>query len=76
MNAKKPSLRAAINAKCKECLYDPRAGKGSWRQQVEACTSPSCPLYDVRPKSSEKTGNSASKNPVPEGLRRWKESQK
>ena len=36
------SLRKAINAKCKECLYDPY-DKGTWRQQVQACTSPKCP---------------------------------
>ena len=43
------SLRSAINAKCKECIYDPVGGKGTWRQQVEACTSRSCPLFAVRP---------------------------
>lgn len=46
------SFRAAIDAKCKECIYDPIAGKGTWRQQVEACTSRSCPLYPVRPVST------------------------
>lgn len=46
------SLRAAVNAKCKECIYDPIAGRGTWRQQVEACTSRSCPLFAVRPTSS------------------------
>lgn len=45
------SLRAAINAKCKECIYDPMGGGGNWRQQVEACTSRSCPLFPVRPTS-------------------------
>lgn len=45
------SLRAAINAKCRECIYDPIGGKGNWRQQVEACTSPKCPLYAVRARS-------------------------
>lgn len=45
------SLRKAINDKCKECIYDPGSGQGTWRQQVEACTSYSCPLYPVRPKS-------------------------
>jgi hypothetical protein len=43
------SLRKAINAKCRECIYDPNGGGGTWRQQVEACSSPSCPLYVVRP---------------------------
>lgn len=45
-----PSLRQAINAKCKECIYDP-IGRGTWRQQVEACTSYACPLYPIRPKA-------------------------
>ena len=43
------SLRAAIDAKCKECIYDPYGGAGTWRQQVAACTSPSCPLFALRP---------------------------
>lgn len=42
------SLRKAINAKCKECIYDPYE-KGSWRQQAKGCTSTMCPLYPVRP---------------------------
>ena len=46
------SLRAAINAMCKACIYDPIGGRGTWRQQVEACTAPHCPLYAVRPKSA------------------------
>ena len=46
------SLRAAINAMCKFCIYDPIGGRGTWRQQVEACTAPSCPLYAGRPKSA------------------------
>lgn len=44
----KTGLRGRLNAKCIECIYDP-AGPGSWRQQVAACSSPQCPLYDVRP---------------------------
>lgn len=43
------SLRRAINEKCRECIYDPVAGRGTWRQQVGACTSTKCPLYPVRP---------------------------
>jgi hypothetical protein len=35
------SRTAAINAKCKDCIYDRRA-PGTWRQQVEACTVRSC----------------------------------
>ena len=49
------SLRKAINDKCKECIYDESPGSGgTWRQQVEACTSYSCPLYPVRPVSEGK----------------------
>ncbi len=43
------SLRSAVNRKCKECLYD-SGERGGWRQQIEACTSSSCPLFNVRPK--------------------------
>lgn len=64
------SLRGAINAKCRECIHDPIGGAGNWRQQVEACTAHSCPLYAVRPVSEggqrpdrgvavQKTANSA-----------------
>lgn len=42
-------LREAINAKCKECIYDPQRGNGTWRQQVKACTCNLCPLFAVRP---------------------------
>ena len=45
------SLRQAINAKCKDCIYDPLSGLGTWRQQVEGCTSTDCGLYPVRPVS-------------------------
>jgi hypothetical protein len=55
IDSHKPSLRRAVNAKCRECIYDPIGGSGSWRQQVEACTVNNCPLYPVRPISqSEK----------------------
>ena len=51
------SLRKAVNAKCKECIYDPKSGLGSWRKQVSYCRCTSCPLYDVRPKTSSKEAN-------------------
>ena len=36
------SLRAAINAFCRECVY--------WkRKEVRRCTALACPLYAVRP---------------------------
>lgn len=61
----KPSLRSAINAKCRECIYCPLTGTGSWRQQVAACTSINCALFDVRPKPTSNTTEplAAPKNP-------------
>ena len=47
---KKRGLRGKLDAKCVECIYDPYQ-LGTWRKQVENCTSPTCPLYSVRPKS-------------------------
>lgn len=48
------SLRKAINSKCKECIHDPYQ-QGKWKQQVQACTSPRCPLFPVRPISGEES---------------------
>lgn len=45
----RPSLRLAIDAKCKSCIYDPFGGGGTWREQVQACSSANCPLHPVRP---------------------------
>jgi len=42
------SLRAVINAKCRECTYDAKAS-GTWREQVAQCSVISCPLWSVRP---------------------------
>lgn len=50
---KRPSMRQAINNKCKECIYDSESA-GNWRQQVEACTSKACPLFELRPISKPK----------------------
>jgi len=47
---KNAGLRARIDAKCCDCIYDPYQ-PGTWRKQVEKCTSPACPLFDVRPVS-------------------------
>lgn len=56
--AKSVKWRAAVDAKCKDCIYDPLSGLGTWRQQVEGCTSPQCPLYPIRPVARGKTGQS------------------
>jgi len=42
------SLKSAIREKCKDCIYDP-LDKGTYLQQIEACTSESCALWSVRP---------------------------
>ena len=41
-------LRKAIDNMCKDCAYD-ELDKGTWRQQVAACTIKRCPLHSVRP---------------------------
>ncbi len=50
------SLRGAINAMCRSCIYD-RLAAGNWRQQVTNCACPACALYPVRPVS--KSGQKA-----------------
>ena len=43
------SRTAAIDAKCKDCIYDHKA-PGTVREQIEACTSEkSCALWPYRP---------------------------
>ena len=59
------SLRKAINDKCKECIYDDSPGNGNWRQQVQGCTSPKCPLFPRRPVSKPRRGSeTASQVPI------------
>lgn len=57
MKQKRPSMRAAINAFCKACIYDPHPGNGTWREQVRDCTAPHCPLYPLRPVPSTREGS-------------------
>ncbi|OOZ35837.1 hypothetical protein BOW52_11105 [Solemya elarraichensis gill symbiont] len=45
---KQGGFRGRINAFCIECIYDPYV-KVAWRKQVEKCTAPNCPLFDIRP---------------------------
>lgn len=47
----RPSFRAAVNATCKRCIYDPGAS-GNWRKQVSSCSAADCPLHPLRPISS------------------------
>lgn len=46
-------FKAAVTDKCKECIYDPIGGGGTWRQQVADCTAYKCPLFPVRPLPTE-----------------------
>ena len=41
-------LRGRVNAFCVTCTFDDLQ-PGTWKQQIEACTVKSCPLWDVRP---------------------------
>lgn len=46
---KKAGFRARINDMCRDCIYD-RGTPGTWRLHVENCSSPKCPIYDIRPR--------------------------
>jgi hypothetical protein len=48
----KTSPQKAIRINCKECIYDPE-GKGTWIEQVEACTITQCAFYEHRPLTSK-----------------------
>ena len=56
----KAGLRGKIDAKCCECIYDPYQ-KGSWRYQVEKCTSLTCPIFPVRAMTSKSKKREATK---------------
>lgn len=49
LRVSRPSLRTAIDAMCRSCIYDPEWGNGTWREQVQGCSSANCPLHAVRP---------------------------
>lgn len=43
------SRTKAINEKCRDCIYDPKAA-GTWREQVQSCQSEkTCALWPYRP---------------------------
>ena len=69
---KRPSLRGAINAMCRQCIFD-RREPGSWLDQVARCTAPRCPLYEVRPgrdraNTAEKTAFTGLQSTITEAL--------
>ena len=53
LRRKPESIRAAINAKCFDCIYDSEdGGPGTWRRQIAACQIKTCALWPFRAKSS------------------------
>ena len=52
--AKRLTRQQAINAKCKDCVYD-KLDDGNWRQQVTRCNGTDCALYPHRPVSRPET---------------------
>lgn len=48
---KKLSRKQAIDAHCRDCIYDPANG-GTWRQQVTLCSCRDCDLWPWRPVSA------------------------
>jgi hypothetical protein len=46
--APKMSRTKALNEMCKTCTYD-KAMPGTWREQVENCSSQHCPIWQHRP---------------------------
>lgn len=53
MTEHRASLREAIDAHCRACIFDPGA-TGKWREQVAACSSANCHLHAVRPVPRER----------------------
>ena len=45
----KLTRQQAIEAKCKDCIYDP-LDDGTWRQQVGRCEITDCALWVYRPR--------------------------
>ena len=43
------SMRFAINAMCYDCM----GRESGWRNMVQTCTAPGCPLYGLRPHKSK-----------------------
>lgn len=59
------SMRDAINAMCKQCIYDPLS-RGTWREQVAGCSSSGCPLHPLRPGpiNAKKPGSGEAEDPT------------
>ena len=53
------SRKKAIDEYCKQCIFDEKAGMGTWRQQVEGCPMSDCPLFEYRPISRTRRSKEA-----------------
>jgi len=64
------SLRAAIDNKCRDCIYDQHS-PGTWREQVAGCPVVDCPLWPYRPAATAGPLANPPRNParVPPGWR-------
>lgn len=56
-------MKGKVTAMCISCKYDPHA-RGTFRQQISACKYTACPLYDVRPTTTNNTGVAKVEKPV------------
>jgi len=54
------SCRAAITAKCYECV----GSEGNFREVIRTCTSNKCPLYTLRPYQNKVLSTDSVENPV------------
>ncbi len=68
---KKITYKQAVEAKCRQCIYDPHQ-PGTWRRQVAECPCVSCSLHPVRPvprnwHASNGRGQGASSGTPPAG---------
>lgn len=46
---REPTYGEAVAQMCRECIYDPKSGLGTWREQVAQCACTTCPLWRKRP---------------------------
>lgn len=44
--------KRAIKQHCKDCIYDPDGGAGTWREQRQNCTATHCALWPFRPRAA------------------------
>lgn len=77
MTKKHLSAQKAIDAKCKDCIYD-ELDIGTWRDQTTLCPAKSCDLWEYRPlNKASKLAIKEEKvaNMSPEQLEKYKKKQ-